>query len=166
MRDWSNHALSERSDHRLRIVQGSVRRYEFEVGPGEELLGRRAVVIRKSGERFDLSVSESLADGHVAKRSGSALLRIAVPASHTRQGTDVGKDFTGSNDGPFYVTRDNAKTWTNVTPRDLPEGGRVQYIEPSPHRKGSAYYAAYRYLLGDYQPYIYATDDYGKTWKR
>jgi len=37
----------------------------------------------------------------------------------------------GSNDGPFYVTRDNAKTWTNVTPKGLPEGGRVQYIESS-----------------------------------
>ena len=74
--------------------------------------------------------------------------------------------WTGSNDGPFYVTRDNAKTWTNVTPKDLPEGGRVQYIEPSPHRKGSAYFAVYRYLLGDFQPYIYETDDYGKTWKR
>ena len=46
----------------------------------------------------------------------------------------------------------------------MPEGGRVQYIEPSPHRKGSAYYAVYRWLLGDYQPYIYRTDDYGKTW--
>ncbi|HMH45591.1 MAG TPA: hypothetical protein VK557_19030, partial [Pyrinomonadaceae bacterium] len=79
---------------------------------------------------------------------------------------EKGVIWTGSNDGPFYVTRDNGKTWTNVTPKDLPEGGRVQYIEPSPHRKGSAYYAAYRYLLGDYQPYIYATDDYGKTWKR
>ena len=42
----------------------------------------------------------------------------------------------------------------------------MQYIEPSPHRKGSAYYAVYRYLLGDYQPYIYKTDDYGKTWTR
>ena len=52
--------------------------------------------------------------------------------------------WTGSNDGPFYVTRDNGKTWTNVTPKDLPAGGRVQYIEPSPHRKGSAYYAVYR----------------------
>jgi hypothetical protein len=42
----------------------------------------------------------------------------------------------------------------------------VQYIEASPHRKGSAYFAVYRYLLGDYQPYIYRTDDYGKSWKR
>ena len=74
--------------------------------------------------------------------------------------------WVGSNDGPFHVTRNNGKTWTDVTPKDLLPGGRVQYIEPSPHRRGSAYYAVYRWLLGDYQPYIYRTDDYGKTWTR
>jgi photosystem II stability/assembly factor-like uncharacterized protein len=79
---------------------------------------------------------------------------------------EKGVIWTGSNDGPFYVTRNNGKTWSDVTPKDLPTGGRVQYIEPSPHRKGSAYYAVYRYLLGDYQPYLYRTDDYGKTWTR
>jgi photosystem II stability/assembly factor-like uncharacterized protein len=79
---------------------------------------------------------------------------------------EQGVIWTGSNDGPFYVTRNNGKTWTNVTPKDLPPGGRVQYIEPSPHRKGSAYFAVYRYLLGDYQPYLYRTDDYGKSWTR
>jgi len=79
---------------------------------------------------------------------------------------EKGVIWTGANDGPFHVTRNNGKSWTNVTPKDLPTGGRVQYIEPSPHRRGSAYYAVYRYLLGDYQPYIYRTDDYGKTWMR
>ena len=74
--------------------------------------------------------------------------------------------WTGANDGPFHVTRDNGKTWTNVTPKDLPTGGRVQWIDASPHRRGSAYFAVYRYLLGDYAPYIYRTDDYGKTWTR
>ena len=74
--------------------------------------------------------------------------------------------WTGSNDGPVYVTRDDGKTWTNVTPKDLPPGGRVQNIEPSPHRAGTAYVAIYRYLLGDFAPYIYRTDDYGKSWVR
>ena len=44
--------------------------------------------------------------------------------------------WTGANDGPFWVTKDDGKTWTNVTPKDLPPGGRVQNIEPSPHRPG------------------------------
>ena len=84
----------------------------------------------------------------------------------TESPLERGVIWTGANDGPFHITRDNGKTWTNITPKDLPTGGRVQYIEASPHRKGSAYYATYRYLLGDYQPYIYRTDDYGKTWTR
>jgi photosystem II stability/assembly factor-like uncharacterized protein len=76
--------------------------------------------------------------------------------------------WTGSNDGPFYVTRDNGKTWANVTPKELQSqpGGRVAWIDASAHRKGSAYFAVYRYLLGDYAPYIYRTDDYGRTWTR
>jgi len=72
--------------------------------------------------------------------------------------------WTGANDGPFHVTRDYGRTWKDITPPDLAPGGRVQYLEPSPHRPGSAYYAVHRYLLGDYHPYIYLTDDYGETW--
>jgi photosystem II stability/assembly factor-like uncharacterized protein len=72
--------------------------------------------------------------------------------------------WTGSNDGLIWVTRDDGKTWANVTPKDLPPGGRVQNMEPSPHKAGTAYAAIYRYLLGDFAPYIYRTDDYGKTW--
>jgi photosystem II stability/assembly factor-like uncharacterized protein len=79
---------------------------------------------------------------------------------------EKGVVWAGSNDGPVHVTRDAGKTWKNVTPRDLPPGGRVQNIEPSPHRRGSAYIAVYRYLLDDWQPYIYRTDDYGATWTR
>jgi photosystem II stability/assembly factor-like uncharacterized protein len=84
----------------------------------------------------------------------------------TESPLERGVIWAGSNDGPYHVTRDNGKSWLNVTPKDLPPGGRVAFIEASPHRRGSAYYATYRYLLGDYEPYIYRTDDYGKTWTR
>ncbi len=79
---------------------------------------------------------------------------------------EPGVIWVGSNDGPFHITRDNGKTWTDITPQGMPEGGRVAFIDPSPHRPGSAYYAVYRYLLGDYEPYLYRTDDYGRTWTR
>jgi photosystem II stability/assembly factor-like uncharacterized protein len=79
---------------------------------------------------------------------------------------EKGLIWVGANDGPIHVTRDGGRTWTKVTPHDLPPGGRVQTIEPSPHRANKAYVAVYRYLLGDWQPYIYRTDDYGQSWTR
>jgi photosystem II stability/assembly factor-like uncharacterized protein len=79
---------------------------------------------------------------------------------------EPGVIWTGANDGPFYVTRDNGKSWTNVTPKAQPPGCRVQSIDPSPHRRGSAYYSVLCYQLGDFQPYIWRTDDYGKSWAR
>jgi photosystem II stability/assembly factor-like uncharacterized protein len=77
---------------------------------------------------------------------------------------EPGVIWVGSNDGLFHITRDNGKSWTNITPPDLPPGGRVQFLDPSPHRAGSAYYAVHRFLLGDYRPYFYRTDDYGRNW--
>ena len=79
---------------------------------------------------------------------------------------EAGVIWTGANDGPWHVTRDNGKTWTNVTPRDMPRGCRVATIDPSAHRRGAAYYAAYCYLLGDFAPYFYKTNDYGRTWTK
>jgi photosystem II stability/assembly factor-like uncharacterized protein len=72
--------------------------------------------------------------------------------------------WTGANDGPVHVTRNNGRTWSSVTPRGLPAGGRVQTLEASPHRQGSAYVAVLRYMFDDWKPYIYRTDDYGASW--
>jgi photosystem II stability/assembly factor-like uncharacterized protein len=72
--------------------------------------------------------------------------------------------WVGTNDGFVQITRDGGKTWKNVTPKGMPAMGRVQTIDDSPHRKGSAFVAYYRTLLGEFQPYIYRTDDYGTTW--
>ena len=75
--------------------------------------------------------------------------------------------WVGANDGPVHVTRDNGKTWKNVTPPGLAPGGRVQNIDASAIRRGSAFIAVYRFLREhDLKPYIYRTDDYGATWTK
>jgi photosystem II stability/assembly factor-like uncharacterized protein len=74
--------------------------------------------------------------------------------------------WAGSNDGLVWVTRDDGKSWRNVTPKGLPPGGRVQNIEPGGRAPGTAYVAIHRYLLGDFAPYLYRTDDYGQSWTR
>lgn len=77
-----------------------------------------------------------------------------------------GTIWTGSDDGVIHVTRDEGKNWQNITPPDLPALSRVSIIDASPHKAGTAYFAAKRYLLDDRAPYIYRTHDYGKTWKK
>jgi photosystem II stability/assembly factor-like uncharacterized protein len=79
-------------------------------------------------------------------------------------GLQEGLIWTGSNDGVVSVTKDGGKTWTDVTPKDLPKGGRVESIAASAHNKGTAYIAVDRHLLGDFKPYFYKTSDYGQSW--
>ena len=79
---------------------------------------------------------------------------------------EQGVIWVGANDGPVHVTRDGGETWENVTPRGLPAGGRVDAVEPSPHDPAKAYIAVLRYQFGDWSPYIYRTEDYGRRWIR
>ena len=72
--------------------------------------------------------------------------------------------WTGSDDGLVQITRDNGKTWQNVTPKGMPEWIQINSIEASSHDAGTAYFAATAYKLDDYRPYIFKTTDYGKTW--
>lgn len=74
--------------------------------------------------------------------------------------------WTGSDDGLVHLTQNGGKDWQNVTPKNLPEWAMINSIEPHPHQKGSMYFAATRYKMGDYAPYLYKTNDYGKTWTK
>jgi photosystem II stability/assembly factor-like uncharacterized protein len=79
---------------------------------------------------------------------------------------DANVIWTGSDDGLIHVTRDGGKTWTNVTPKDMPEFGRVSQIDASSFESGTAYVSVRRPLLDDFSPYIFRTRDYGRTWTR
>ncbi len=72
--------------------------------------------------------------------------------------------WTGSDDGLVHLTRDGGKNWTNVTPPELPKWTMINSLEPDPHSDGGCYLACTAYKLGDYQPYLFRTKDYGKTW--
>jgi photosystem II stability/assembly factor-like uncharacterized protein len=76
--------------------------------------------------------------------------------------------WAGSDDGLVHVTRDGGKNWSNVTPgKDLmPEWIQINSIEASPHDPATAYVAATMYKWDDNKPYLYKTNDFGKTWKK
>jgi photosystem II stability/assembly factor-like uncharacterized protein len=72
--------------------------------------------------------------------------------------------WAGTDDGFVQLSRDEGKTWTNVTPKEMPEFSTVSTVEPSAHNPGRALVAASRRLLDDFKPYVFRTDDYGRTW--
>src|ERR1700730_9617556 len=80
----------------------------------------------------------------------------------------AGTIWTGSDDGLVNVSRDGGKNWSNVTPPKtiMPEWIQINSIEASPNDAGTAYVVATMYKWDDYKPYLYKTNDYGKTWKK
>ena len=73
--------------------------------------------------------------------------------------------WAGSDDGLVHLSRDGGKSWSDVTPPDLPEWAFIRTVEPSPHDAGTLYLAATRYKLDDPSPYLYRTADYGESWQ-
>ena len=73
--------------------------------------------------------------------------------------------WVGSDDGLIHLTKDGGKTWTNVTPKDMPEWMMINSIDPSPFEPGTCYVAGTKYKTGDFKPYLYRTEDYGETWE-
>ncbi len=73
--------------------------------------------------------------------------------------------WVGSDDGLVHLTRDDGRSWTNVTPANVPPYGRIANVEPSRRFVARAYVAVDRHLSGDFRPYVLATEDFGRHWR-
>jgi photosystem II stability/assembly factor-like uncharacterized protein len=79
---------------------------------------------------------------------------------------EAGQIWAGTNDGLVQLTRDGGKTWTNLTKNipNLPAWGTISNIEPSHHDAGTAYITVDFHQVNNRDPFVYKTNDYGKTW--
>jgi photosystem II stability/assembly factor-like uncharacterized protein len=73
--------------------------------------------------------------------------------------------YAGSDDGLVHVTQDGGNTWTNIS-RGLPEDMWVSRVQASKHALGTVYVALNGYRWDDFTPFVYRSDDYGKSWDR
>ncbi|MBZ5702936.1 MAG: hypothetical protein LAN84_13965 [Acidobacteriia bacterium] len=99
------------------------------------------------------------ADAPEGKRRG-VIYTIGVSA------VSAGEIWAGTDDGLIQVTRDEGKTWSNVTPAEIGAWSKVTHIEASHFDAGTAYAAVDRHRLDDLQAYLYRTRDFGKSWQR
>jgi photosystem II stability/assembly factor-like uncharacterized protein len=75
--------------------------------------------------------------------------------------------WVGTDDGNVQVTRDGARTWSNMTAnlKGLPKGNWISWVEASRHDPATAYVTVDRHTWGDMGTYLYRTTDYGRTWQ-
>ena len=76
--------------------------------------------------------------------------------------------WVGTDDGQVQITTDAGGTWKNVTNAlsGLPKNAWIPQIVVSPHKQGAAFVVANNYRQNDWSPYLFYTEDYGKTWKK
>lgn len=125
--------------------------------------GRGWRVISPDLTRNDKSkqgISGGLTPDNIGVEYGGTLMAIAE--SRLRRGVM----WTGSNDGQVYVTRDSGAHWRNVSPPLPPQAawGSIEHVEPSRYDAGTAYITVDAHQEGNFDPWVYRTRDYGRTW--
>ncbi len=75
--------------------------------------------------------------------------------------------WAGTDDGNVQVSRDDGKTWTEVGGRlpGVPRRMVVSRVEASHAAAGRAYVSLDGHWDDDYRPWLFVTDDYGRSWK-
>jgi len=75
--------------------------------------------------------------------------------------------WVGTDDGQVQVSQDGGVAWSNVTASvpGVPKGTYVSRVEASRLGDGAAYVAFDGHRGGDFTPYLFRTEDYGRSWK-
>jgi photosystem II stability/assembly factor-like uncharacterized protein len=74
--------------------------------------------------------------------------------------------WVGTDDGLIQLTQDDGKSWQDVTPPALTAWSRVTMLEASHFSAGAAYASVDRHQLQDFEPYLYRTRDFGRSWQQ
>ncbi|MGA2810794.1 MAG: hypothetical protein ABSG16_05295 [Candidatus Acidiferrum sp.] len=103
--------------------------------------------------------SATAADAPPSKRRGVV---YTIGPSYVR----AGEIWAGTDDGLIHLTQNEGQTWNDVTPPELTPWSKVTHIEASHFDAGTAYAAVDRHRLEDISPYLYRTQDFGRSWKQ
>jgi len=157
--DWDAPLLISRHDHkRLYFGGNKLFRSDDQGSAWKEISGD---LTRGYPANFQKLMGKSWSiDEMVSKSSMAQIVTIAESP------LDENILFAGSGDGLIYSTNDGGKTWRkSSSPEGLPEYARIHQIIASNFNKLVAYAACHNFHDGDYHPYLYKTEDGGKTWK-
>jgi len=90
---------------------------------------------------------------------------FATATSVSESPLKFGLLWVGTDDGLVWVTDDGGNRWNKVS-KKLPKGKWVSRVMASPHQEKRAWIALNNYRNDDIEPYLYKTENLGKSWKR
>ena len=147
--------ISEHKKHAVYVGSQYVHR-STDLGQSWEVISPDLTLNLKSHQQS----SGGIAIDNLMTFDGSVL--FAITESPLKQGLI----WVGSNDGQVYFTKNGGRSWENLTKNiDMPPWGTISNIEASRFDKSTAYISVDFHQMGDFDPYIYKTADYGKSWK-
>ena len=112
---------------------------------------------RNDIEKLDFS-------GGPLTRDSAGAEQYATCASVVESVHRKGELWASTDDGLVHVSRNDGATWTDVTPKNMPEWAYIGNVEISMHDADTVYLSATRFKLSDYKPYLFKSCDSGETW--
>ena len=109
------------------------------------------------GENFEVISSDLTSGG----KKGN--VPYGTLSSISESPFQFGLIYTGSDDGFVHVTKNGGSSWEKLSD-NLPKERWVSRIIASQYEKGRVYVSLNGYRNDDFDPYIFVSDDYGKTW--
>ena len=71
--------------------------------------------------------------------------------------------YVGTDDGLIHVSKNGGETWKNIS-KNLPQDMWVSKVYASSHNEKVIYASLNGYRWDNFSPYLYKSENYGKTW--
>lgn len=118
----------------------------------------------------DLSTNDTIRQ---AKKSGGLTSDLTGAETNTTilciapSPIDKNLIWIGTDDGNLQLTKDGGLNWMNLTNNipGLPKNAWIPQIEVSSTQAGTAFVVVNNYRQADFKPYLFYTEDYGRSWK-
>jgi photosystem II stability/assembly factor-like uncharacterized protein len=101
-----------------------------------------------------------------ALHDNSAMSKYATTTAITESPVEADVLAVGTDDGLVQVSQDGGARWTRAAAMpDLPELSFINDVEASLFDARTLFAVADAHKIGDYAPYVYRSDDLGRSWR-
>lgn len=120
--------------------------------------------LTRGEKRDDLTIFGKAAKDFLSRNDG--VVHWGTITTFAESPKDANVLWAGTDDGRLHVTRDLGATWTELTVPGVPKGTYVSRVEAGRAAAGTATVAFDGHRGNDFAPWVFRTDDFGKTWAR